>query len=344
MITKEEWPEFYKVFRRWLDEAPEGCFAPLWEWSEEFLSQAPENWTMEEFLQWQRDNNRPKDEHNLGRMVARFERSDEFKQLVKEVREHHGINMQLMRGMTRKECEVWALIRGQPHLHGRSLGPLTRDISAILDGYELAGPWYRYVLSWVLYEEGSAGFNTLSNVWFIGYKTNPVTRVWTLHLEVSTDVVGYEVAKAVRRLVRVMKRDMLAGRDKRRRTGPHPLGAQELWEKLHFDKDKNRDEICRMMRRLHHQADKIEDYYDKTGELLPELDPDIKDIYKGRPLEKVVPRLLNIARMDTSRAYLRPYVRKAISRAKRHPPTYEPPDLPPDELERLTPEPPDTSF
>jgi len=343
MMTKEDLQELYEIVRRWLDEAPEAFswVSPLWIWPAEFLSQAPENWTMEEFLQWQRENSPPK--HNLGRMVARLERSDEFKQLVTEVREEYGINMQLMRGMTRKECEAWALFRGQPHLYfGRWGSPLTSDIYAILDGYELASPWYRYVLSWVLYGEGSAGFNTLSNATVISYETNPVTREWDLKLEVSTDVVGYEVAKAVSRLVRVMKRDMLAGRDKRRRTGPHPLGAQELWVKLRFDKDKNVDEICRMMKRLHHQADKIEDYYDKTGELLPELDADIKDIYKGRPLEKVVPRLLNIARMDCSRAYLRPYVRKAISRAKRHPPTYEPPDLPPDELERLTPKPPDS--
>lgn len=347
MMTKEEWKEIYELGLRIVaefDEVQPGFYDRLWVWPKEFLAEAGDTWTIEEFLEWQRKNSRPNPKQNLGRMVEQFDRSDDFKQLVEEVREEHGINVNLMRGMTRKECEVWAMYAGQPDVYYRWAGHLTADIYDIMDAYELARPWYGYVLSCVLYGEGSAGFNTLSNAWVISRKTNPVTREWDLKLEVSADVVGYDVAKAVRKVVGQMKEDMLGERGKKRVRGPQPLGAQELWVKLRFDKHKKVDEICRMMKRLHSQADDIKEYYDKTYQLLPDLDPDIKDIYKGRPAKKVVKRLLSIAYIEPYGAYIRPRIRKAISRAKRYPPTYEPPDLPPHELERLARKRPDYSF
>lgn len=343
-MTREEWKKIYELGLRIVakfDEVQPGFYDRLWKWPKGFLATASENWTVEEFLEWQRESSRPNAKHNLGRMVEKFERSRQFKQLIGEVRQEHGINVELMRGMTRKECEVWAMYSGQPDPYYRWGGsPLTRHIYAIMDDYELARAWYRYVLSWVVYGEGSAGFNTLSNVCVVLWKINPVTREWNLELEVSADVEGYEVEERVNALIPSALKEMLGERAKMRVRGPRPLWPQELWVKLYFDKGKSVEEIYHMMRRLREQIAVIKDYYQRRGRLLDDVDAHIREIYEDQPVKDVVDVLDYIA----DKRYSKSYISKAIRYASTFPPTYKPPDLPPDELEKLARKPPDLSF
>jgi len=340
MMTKEEWEKIYERGLRIVakfDEVQPGFFDRLWVWPEEFLAETGDNWTIEEFLQWQRENSQPTG--HLANMARRLKRSKQFRHRVEELGEKHGVNVEVMRGMTRKECEVWAMYTGQPDPYYRWGGSrLTRDIYAILDDHELARPWYGFVLSWAFYEEGSAGFNTLSDVFVFPSKFNPVTRVWTIGLEVSRWVADKDILEEVKKLIPKMREDMLVERPEKRVRGPRSGSPAELWVELRTTKGKNEDEIYEMMVKLHRQADDFA-YYE-TIRRVPEIDPDIMDIYKHLSREELVKTLGPIARMEPSK----PYISKVIRYATAFPATYEQPPLPPDELAKLARKRPDLSF
>lgn len=118
---------------------------------------------------------------------------------------------------------------------------MTADIYAVLDDYELARPWYRFVLSWILYSEGSAGFDTLSDVLVLSSKINPLTRVWGITFEVSRWVSDKEILEEVRKLIPQMRETILGERPEKRIRGPQSGSPADLWVELHTTKGKSRD-------------------------------------------------------------------------------------------------------
>jgi len=259
-----------------------------------YMELSPEG-TVEDWLQWFRDNLSPSEHRTL--LAKRVEASPYFKRMVILHRCALKVKPDVIRSMSAKEF-------AESEMFELGEAPWYREV--LLDAckrFSLSSAWQDFVESHVLFEEGSAGYALLKSP-VVDYGTSRETGLVTIAFAIDVYVDMSEVRGLISPIVAEAQKYLhgVAG-SKLRSLEFYELDERLLYHELALTYGKSYREIIAMVRR-----------YRRTGM----IDPTIRQVYPHKSEEEIAEFLRKLSDVYLTYEGVHSAVRHTEDRFKRH--------------------------